>query len=91
MNDRQQKKLRRKTAIKIRKLCPKHGDIVVLQPNMNEIDLSTLGQFIQFYGDNHIFGKASAVIVPCTVKSINNKESAQKMCDEFQKQIDEMR
>ena len=90
MNDRQKKKLRRKTAIRIKKLYPKSGDIVVLQPNMNEIDLSTLGQFIHFYGDNHIFEKASIVIVPCTVKCIDNKEVAQKMCDDFQKQINEM-
>ena len=68
MNKRQRKKLFKQTLIKVRKLHPKKGDVICLQPDLAWIDAETMCQFIKLYADNKIFGEANLAFVPADIK-----------------------
>lgn len=89
MNDRQKKKLYRKSILQIKKLQPKKDDVVVIQPNINEIDASTFYHFLKMWVGENVFGEANAVIIPCPIRMLD-KEHVQKLCDTLQKVVNEM-
>lgn len=89
MNKRQKKKFIKKNMIKLRKIRPDKGDVVVLQfdPGNEYIDLDTIFNFYRAWKDT--FDYCGTAIVPCNVKVLD-KESAQKYCDALQEVINEM-
>lgn len=91
MNNRQKKKFIKKNMIKLKKIHPGIGDIVVLQfdPGNEYIDIDTVLEFCKAWEDAGIFDHCGAAIVPCNVK-ILDKESAQKYCDALQEVINKM-
>ena len=91
MNKRQRKKFIKKNMIKLRKIHPNKGDIVVLQfdPGNEYIDLYTILTFYMAWEGAGIFDNCGSAIVPCNVKVIG-KEAAQKYCDALQRVINEM-
>lgn len=91
MNKRQKKKFMKKNMIKLKKIHPNEGDIVVLQFDLgNEyINIGTVLEFYKALESDVIFDNCSAAIVPCNVK-VWDKEVAQKYCDALQEVINEM-
>ena len=91
MNKRQKKKFIKKNMIKLRKIHPNEGDIVVLQfdPGNKYIDIDTILEFYRAWECAGIFDYCGAAVIPCNVKVLD-KESAQKYCDSLQKVINEM-
>lgn len=77
--------------IKLRKIHPNKGDIVVLQfdPGNEYIDLYTILTFYRAWEGAGIFNECAAAICPCNVKVLD-KESAQKYCDNLQRVINDM-
>lgn len=90
MNKRQKKKLFKQTLIKVGKLHPKEGDVIVLRPDFDWIDVETANQFLEAYYDNKIFDKATVTFVPFDFKQLTNKETAQMFVDSLQRIVDEM-
>ena len=82
MNNRQKKKFIKKNMIKLRKIHPGIGDIVVLQfdPGNEYIDIDTVLEFYKAWDGAGIFDNCGTAIVPCNVKALG-KEAAQKYCD----------
>lgn len=74
MNKRQKKKLYKNTLIKVKKLHPKQGDVICLMPNLDEIDLETISNFVGVYLKNHVFNGAAIMIVPSNIKSMRKEE-----------------
>lgn len=91
MNNRQKKKFIKKNMIKLRKIHPGIGDIVVLQfdPGNEYIDIDTVLEFYKAWDGTGIFDNCGAAIVPCNVKVLG-KEAAQKYCDDLQEVINKM-
>ena len=91
MNKRQKKKFIKKNMIKLRKIHPNEGDIVVLQfdPGNEYIKIDTVFEFYKAWDGAGIFDNCGAAIVPCNVKVLS-KEAAQKYCDALQEVIKEM-
>ena len=91
MNKRQKKKFIKKNMIKLRKIHPNEGDIVVLQfdPGNKYIDIDTILEFYRAWECAGIFDYCGAAVIPCNVKVLD-KESAQKYGDSLQKVINEM-
>lgn len=91
MNKRQKKKFMKKNMIKLKKIHPNEGDIVVLQfdPGNEYINIGTVLEFYKAWEGAGIFDNCGAAIVPCNVKVLG-KESAQKCCDALQKVINEV-
>lgn len=89
MNKRQKKKFIKKNIIKLRKIHPSEGDIVVIQfdPGNEYIDFDTIFNFYRAWKD--AFDYCGTALVPCNVKVLN-KESAQKYCDDLQEVINKM-
>lgn len=89
MNKRQKKKFIKKNMIKLRKIHPDKGDVVVLQfdPGNEDIDLDIIFNFYRVWKD--AFDYCGTAVVPCNVKVLD-KESAQKYCDDLQRVINEM-
>ena len=77
MNKRQKKKLYINTLIKIKKLHPKAGDVICLQPNLEEIDLWTIIQFYNKYCEANVFGEANSIILPCQIKDVDKDTMTQ--------------
>lgn len=77
--------------IKLRKIHPGIGDIVVLQfdPGNEYIDIDTVLEFYKAWDGTGIFDNCGAAIVPCNVKVLG-KEAAQKYCDDLQEVINKM-
>ena len=90
MNKRQEKKLFKQTLIKVRKLHPKKGDVICLQPDLDWVDIETMSNFIDFYKDNKVFNEADLVIVPADIKKLKNKEEIKKLIDKLQSIVDQM-
>lgn len=88
MNNRQKKKFIKKNMIKLRKIHPGIGDIVVLQfdPENEYINIDTVLEFYKAWESAGIFDNCGAAIVPCNVKVLG-KEAAQKYCDALQEVI----
>lgn len=88
MNKRQKKKFVKKNMIKLKKIHPDKGDIVVLQfdPGNEYINIGTILEFYEAWEGAGIFDRCGAAIVPCNVKVLD-KESAQKYCDALQEVI----
>ena len=91
MNNRQKKKFIKKNMIKLRKIHPGIGDIVVLQfdPENEYINIDTVLEFYKAWESAGIFDNCGAAIVPCNVKVLG-KEAAQKYCDALQEVINKM-
>lgn len=91
MNKRQRKKFIKKNMIKLRKIHPNEGDIVVLQfdPGNEYIDIDTIIEFYRAWEGAGIFDYCGAAIIPCNVKVLG-REAVQKYCDSLQKVINEM-
>lgn len=91
MNKRQKKKFMKKNMIKLKKIHPNEGDIVVLQfdPENEYINIDTVLKFYNAWEDAGIFDHCGVAIVPCNVKVLD-KESAQKYCDALQEVINKM-
>lgn len=92
MNERQKKKIIKKNTIKLRKIHPNEGDIVVFQwnPGGEYAGFDTVLQFYKAWERAGIFDKCRAAIIPCNVKVLD-KESAQKFCDDLQEKINSMK
>ena len=92
MNDRQKKKFIKQNMVKLRKIHPNEGDIVVLQfdPDSEYIDIHTVIQFYKAWANAGIFDRCGSAIIPCNVKVLD-KESAQIFCDKLQEQIDSIK
>ena len=91
MNKRQKKKFIKKNMVKLKKIHPNIGDVVVFQfdPGNEYINIATVLEFYEAWEGAGIFDRCSAAIVPCNVKVLE-KEVAQKYCDALQEAIDEM-
>lgn len=91
MNKRQKKKFMKKNMIKLKKIHPNEGDIVVLQFDLgNEyINIGTVLEFYEALESAAIFDNCRVAIVPCNIKVLG-KEVVQKYCDALQRVINEM-
>lgn len=91
MNKRQKKKFVKKNMIKLRKIHPDKGDVVVLQfdPGNEYTDISTILMIYNAWKDSGIFNNCCVTIAPCNVKVLG-KEAAQKFCDALQEAINKM-
>ena len=91
MNKRQKKKFIKKSKVKLRKMHPNKGDIVVFQwnPDSEYIDFNTIVEFYKARENAGIFDKCGAAIVPCDFK-IFNKGEAQIYIDKLQSIVDQM-
>lgn len=91
MNNRQKKKFMKKNMIKLKKIHPNEGDIVILQFDLgNEyINIGTVIELYEAWERAGIFDNCGAAIAPCNVK-VWDKEAAQKYCNALQEVINEM-
>lgn len=89
MTDRQKNKLYKKSVLQIKKLHPKKGDVILAQPNLDELDPDTIMKFLKAWIDADLFGVATFVWCPFKISSLT-KEQAQKICDAFQEKINKM-
>ena len=91
MNKRQKKKFIKKNMIKLRKIHPNEGDVVILQfdPRNKYIDIDTVVMIYNAWINSGFLDKCTIAISPCSVK-ILGKEAAQKYCDALQRAINEM-
>lgn len=91
MNNRQKKKFIKKNMIKLRKIHPGIGDIVVLQfdPGNEYIDIDTVLEFYKAWDGAGIFDNCGTAIVPVPCNALG-KEAAQKYCDALQEVINKM-
>lgn len=90
MNKREKKKLYKNTLIKVKKLHPKKGDIIFIMPDFNRIDSDVVFKYFEALCREKILGDAYLALLPYPIKSIGNKEDAQKFVDEAQKKLDKM-
>lgn len=81
----------KKNMIKLKKIHPNEGDIVVLQFDLgNEyINIGTVLEFYSALESAAIFDNCGVAIVPCNIKVLG-KEVAQKYCDVLQRVINEV-
>ena len=73
MNKRQKKKFIKKNIIKLRKIHPDKGDVVVFQFDPEYISLDTVFKFYEAWENAGFFDNCGAAIVPCNVKVIEKK------------------
>lgn len=90
MNKRQKKKLFKQTLIKIKKLHPKKGDVILLQPNLDLLDLYTAVGIVNFSQNKKIFGEATVVVLPMDIKKVHDKEEFQSYINKLQSIVDQM-
>ena len=90
MNKRQKKKFIKKSMIKLRKIHPNEGDIVVqFNPGNEYIDIDTVVMTCNAWNNSGFLNKCAVAISPCNVKVLG-KEAAQKCCDALQRVINEV-
>lgn len=91
MNKRQKKNFMKKNMIKLKKIHPNEGDVVVIQfdPGNEYMSIGTVLEFYEAWEGAGIFDNCRVAIVPCNVKVLG-KEAAQKCCDALQEAIEEM-
>lgn len=90
MNKREKRKLYRNTLIKIKKLHPQKGDIIFIMPDLNRIDFDVALKYFEVLCREKIFDDVCLALLPCPIKSIGDKEDAQKLVNASQKQVNEM-
>lgn len=90
MNDRQKKKLYRKSILQIKKLHPKKGDVICFQPDLDWIDAETMCQFMKVYSNNDVFGESKLAFVPANIKQLKYKKNAQIYINKLQSIVDQM-
>ena len=90
MNKRKKNKLYKNTLIKIKKLHPQKGDVIFMMPNLDKIDFDIVFKYFEALGNEKILGDACLALLPCPIKSIGDKEAAQKFIDESQEQVNKM-
>ena len=84
MNKRQKKKLLKQTLIRVKKIHPNKGDVILLQPNLNLLDLNTAVGIVNFSQNKKIFGEATVVILPMDIKKVHDKEEFQSYINKLQ-------
>ena len=91
MNKRQKKKFVKKNMIKLRKIRPDEGDVVILQfdPGNEYMGIDTVVMTYNAWIDSGFLDKCTVAISPCNVKVLG-KEAAQKYCDALQEAINKM-
>ena len=91
MNKRQKKKFIKKNMIKLRKIHPDKGDVVVLQfdPGNEYMGIDAVVMTYNAWIDSGFLDKCTVAISPCNVKVLE-KEVAQKYCDALQEAINKM-
>lgn len=73
MNKRQKKKLYKNSLIKIKKLHPRKDDVICLIPNLDEISIEMIKEFLNVYTKEKIFGETPIIIVPCDIGTMNKE------------------
>lgn len=91
MNNRQKKKFINKNMIKLKKIHPDEGDVVIIQfdPGNEYMSIATVLEFYEAWEGAGIFDRCGAAIAPCNVKVLG-KEAAQKYCDALQEAINKL-
>ena len=89
MNNRQKKKLYKQTLIKVRKLHPQKGDVILFQFDPEHIDVGTVVDYFESCCESDILGEASLAMLPLNIKVLS-KEIAQMYIDKLQNIVDEM-
>lgn len=89
MTDRQKNKLYKKSILQIKKLHPKKGDVILAQPNIDELGFDIFMKFLKVWIDADLFEKATLVWAPFKANALT-KEQAQRVCDTFQEKINKM-
>lgn len=80
MNKRQKKKFFKKNLIKIKKLHLKAGDVICLMPDLNEISIGTISDFLDVFDREKVFQDVPIAIIPCDV-SVEDKYTAEKILE----------
>ena len=80
MNNRQKKKFIKKNMVKLKKIHPDKGDVVVLQfdPGNEYIDIDTVLEYYKAWDGAGIFDNCRAAIVPCNVKVLDKEKKKKK-------------
>lgn len=91
MNKRQKKKFIKQNMIRLRKIHPDKGDVVILQfdPGNEHMGIDTVVRTYNAWIDSGFLDKCTVAIAPCNVKVLG-KEAAQKYCDALQEAINKM-
>lgn len=89
MNDRQKKKLYKQTLIKVRKLHPRKGDVILFQFDADKIDVCTVSEYVKACKNSGIIGEATLGMVPMDVLKMD-KEIAQIYIDVLQDAVNKM-
>lgn len=91
MNKRQKKKFVKKNMIKLRKIRPDEGDVVILQfdPRNEYMGIDTVVMAYNAWTDSGLLDKCTVAISPCNVKVLG-KKAAQKYCDALQETINNL-
>lgn len=90
MNKRKRNKLYKNTLIKIKKLHPQKGDMIVIMPDFEKIDFEVAYKYFEALGNEKFLNDATFVLSPCPIKSIEDKEAAQKFVDALQEKVNKM-
>ena len=90
MKKREKRKLYKNTLIKIKKLHPQKGDIIFMIPDFNRIDSDVVFKYFEALCREKILGDVYLALLPCPIKSIGDKETAQEFVNASQKQVNKM-
>lgn len=90
MNKREKKKLYKNTLIKIKKLRPQKGDIIFIMPDFNRIDFDVVLKYFEALCREKILDDVYLALLPCPIKSIGDKETAQEFVNVLQEQVNKM-
>lgn len=90
MNKREKKKLYKNTLIKVKKLHPKKGDIIFMMPDFEKTDFEVAYKYFEALGNEKFLNGATFALAPCPIKSIEDKEAAQKFVDRLQEKVNKM-
>lgn len=90
MDKRQKKKIYKQTIVKVRKLHLNRGDVILLRPDLTQIDIETTCELMKMLNESNAFEEASFGIVPCDIKQLESKEEAQLFVDKLQELIKEV-
>lgn len=90
MNKRLRNKLYKNTTIKIKKLHPKKGDMIVMMPDFEKIDFEVAYKYFESLCNEKFLNGVTFALLPCPIKSLEDKEAAQKFVDRLQEKVNKM-
>ena len=90
MNKRKRNKLYKNTLIKIKKLHPQKGDMIVIMPDFEKIDFEVAYKYFKALSNEKFLKGATFALSPCPIKSVGDKEAAQKFVDALQEKVNKM-